>query len=953
MKNLWLVVPLIAIVFMGLSADSSDATGYETYSLTPNGAVVVTYEFDDRWDVYEDQSTLHLLSSNDMAVTGYLISSYSVDGQEITVRITDVCLPNGSYYLTHEAIDTEGRGEEEDVTIACINASGYAPISEYEHVYGDATVGASRLEVDPNGGSGNYVQYVSDGEKVIVPTTNTYSDTSLQPVLLGWVSLKDNSFYAPGSEYLMFGDDKLVAVWGFNDWLTGDHDDGHNFAYRKYFDGENATIHIKQSALYDETDPFGGWYYHWLEPATEANKSSLRLYADVTNLVSGTHHSDSFRIRSDTSSVTFDGIELVFNKLSTCNIDLVIPSTMAKGAYFIELSFENYPVGSAIGMYLIVSDDSDTRNPSVIHGVTFEDFYASGPYGTAIKLPGITDDSPRTQDGWTINKSASEHPVYPFGGCYTIQDSDITLQVHEITDSIIKNSASILAYDCNGGTYTASTYAIAQGTVLGGTFTLIGDNVSKPGYSLLGWNEYGDSTKPIYPVGGRIDADELYIPLKAVWGPESEGVAITLRDPLEDNTRIPITAYSGYDYIFPEFVHAYYTQNGWVTHDYDPVQNPVDDSQAIKVPIRVLGDVLTYYAAYKPAKPTYTVYYISGGSERADVSPPVDGIPVIEAKALGDLGFTSAQNATFVGWAYSSAKKTPDIRPGDSISFVPNGLDQSVTLYAVWSNDASRLNIWFVPGMPGVSGTPTTISVSPYQDTVTYSIPNKIPVCQGFKFVRWTSGGDTAMPSGMKSVTLSGNRTDVFWTAVWETESGATDGLYMLTFRSSVDGYNESFQIRQGGNQSPSKTPMKDCYAFLGWFDEDSKTWWSSSFKISKDTVFTAQYQQVFSIETEDTVLRITVNKNLASDNVTMDVDGKSEMYTGAIPPLDIGEYRSGTVKVTVVTADGTYEATSPYTLKESGGGDEEEKLSIPTPVLIGAGVVAIFGLFVVGRYYL
>lgn len=181
------------------------------------------------------------------------------------------------------------------------------------------------------------------------------------------------------------------------------------------------------------------------------------------------------------------------------------------------------------------------------------------------------------------------------------------------------------------------------------------------------------------------------------------------------------------------------------------------------------------------------------------------GAPSSQTKVYGTILTLSSTRPTrpghtFQGWGTSAGDTTVDYLPGGQY-----GLDQDITLYAIWK--ANTYTVYFNAG----GG-----SVSPTSKTVTYALTYgtlPTPTKQGHTFSGWftSASGGTRITSG-STVTIT---SDTTLYAQWSVND------YILTVNPNGGTWNGSTSIQtftqKYGTAKTISNPTRVGYDFAGW----------------------------------------------------------------------------------------------------------------------------------------
>ena len=849
------------------------------------------------------------------------------------------------------------------ILIACLSvviAFGFVSDDSDAQTYGSDEVGAHKVTFDTNGGSGGYTQYILNGQEIYLPTERAPTGTSADYysritkdgcTLVGWND--HNGTHRPGEKVVITRDTEFRAVWQTHATLDG----------KAIIDvGDSEPSSLNNVGTVWSRDLFGSGI-------------------DVRLMVSEKDDNGSF----ETSGTTKEGgttlkigdVSVTLSFVATGNSENRAPNNLVGMWYYeydidVEVKFHNSKVGIYDVILTIEGNDSlmfsysvvdPTYDPSNIRHLYVDKgegskLYASGPYRTAVKLPGSISN---IQDGWQFTTSDYLNGIVaPIGSGIPLLDKETEVSAHTVSYDTALNLIAVIVYNANGGICSVSnTKPLATVCQQDGYTRLNGVDVSKDGHVLIGWNPSGSASDPLYPISPSgydyyVEDDGSdgwqYVELRAVWV-ESASV-VTVRFNAEDSTQNKTyTVYSGYEYYFPMhgFTHSSdgdeYDFKGWSLTECDP-----GEGIAIPETMFVVSEDTTYYAVFQKREYTYIVHYDNNRGEGTMLDSEETTTERPYNMVLRPCTFLR-NGYNFIGWAETPTSDSPTV-VGDTYLF--SGGSQIVTLYAVWSSEPSStvnrvVAIQFNGNGNDVTSVPSYIHSESGQDVSSYSmrIPTDTPMRAHYQFLGWSTTvsathgqhifhpGDSVTVSfedgtwtlGEGYATMSGHLLDrsvVFVLyAVWTSPTGVDGSMCTVTF---MDGSSviRSIQVHKGKTVSPPNIQPKDGCCVRGWVSEGKV--WDFSAIVMEDMTLRVQTFRIFTVSVDGNEVTVTLDDSIVSKETNVSfTDGHTETIAKRCVHEVSG---NGTVTVTVLLDGRTFTASSPYVLSDNH--DDDSTIMVP-----------------------
>ena len=822
--------------------------------------------------------------------------------------------------------------------------------------YGDEVTGAKLISFDDNGGTGGYSQFVLTGSQYYFPSEYRDNVSRSGYVLMSWETSAHTDKRYPGDVDTAVDNETYFANWQSTSYnstpriigvakehiLTAGHSIQYYENYENYYVEDNEVNDWIRESIYS-IYPFKFVY--------TVTCNGVRSVSEITT-------------RSGVT--TLRGLTLDINDGSIH----IYGNPDAPGVYEISVNLLTKQGGRTEGYYgnrddIIVrwylsAIDNEHDASEMYHVWYGTEYDRSGPYGTAVKLPDAKDTDVTALLGWTV-KVGMTQSVYAIGSSYTIRDGNIRLERSELTyeQIIASGKIGLVAYNANGGYYKGE---FAQLVPTDGYVSLFSGNiVTKSGYTFIGWNESGDPSEPIYPANYVYPIEEKYNELKAVWVQDSYllgTVRMTFTDPIGGTDTI-YTVQRGFTYYAPSllFDHGSYELVGFTTdgsHDYKDT-NEANYPEDTSISVRPLSNT-KYYPVYQLKAYEYNITFwpngADGGKGQMKVTSTDNPIDII-LPSSDEYGFIY-EGYNFAGWSEDRYASVGEYKAGLPITL--SDLKQSAVLFAIWTEEiVTERNTFFIvynPNGSEVTGTPAIQYYVTDDREWETKLSKSAPLRYGYDFKGWATSpdGEPQYRTGaLVSMTLSEverTRTLNLY-AVWEVSS---EPLEQRAFVQFVDerGYFLTKNVIVG-NKITSPDPLKkDRYAFKGWYRGTEA--WDFDSPVMEDMTLKAKYIEVFSIEVDGKSVRITMLAPYTDGKITFSDGTQIQLTyeTSYVHDVD----RSGTVKVEINNADGSYTATSGFEKGAEPSVSEDNTILIVT--YAGIGTVALLGvIFIIRRFIL
>jgi len=144
----------------------------------------------------------------------------------------------------------------------------------------------------------------------------------------------------------------------------------------------------------------------------------------------------------------------------------------------------------------------------------------------------------------------------------------------------------------------------------------------------------------------------------------------------------------------------------------------------------------TIYLVAKRQAVTYSLNYNANGGTGAPSTQSASSTATSYNFTISNT-IPTRSGYTFKGWSTSASSTTPSYATGGTIN-----VTGATTLYAVWQKNASyQARIIFNSNASGetVTGMPSETNLSGTTTSLSYIIPNNVPVRKGYTFKGWSS----------------------------------------------------------------------------------------------------------------------------------------------------------------------------------------------------------------------
>ncbi len=459
----------------------------------------------------------------------------------------------------------------------------------------------------------------------------------------------------------------------------------------------------------------------------------------------------------------------------------------------------NYTANASITLYAVWS-----KNVSY-YTVSYNANGGSGAPSSQTKTEGVSLTLSSTKPtrsgytflGWATSSGATSPSYYP-GGSYT---SNASITLYAVWSKVL--STYTVSYNANGGSGAPSAQTKTEGVAL----TLSSTTPFRSGYSFLGWGTSASSTSPSYSAGGTYTANAS-ITLYAVWSKNTSYYTVSYSSnggsgaPMSQTKTedVPLTLSN------TKPTRSGYTFLGWGTSSSatSPSYYPGGTYTA--------NASITLYAVWSKVLSTYTVSYnANGGSGAPSAQTKTEGVALTLSSTVP---FRSGYS--FLGWGTSSSASSPSYSAGDRYT-----TDASITLYAVWSKNASYYTVSYSSN--GGSGAPLSQTKT---ENVPLTLSSQQPTRSGYTFLGWGRSSGASSPAYYPGGTYTANASITLY-AIWQKNVS----YYTVSYNANGGTGAPSSQTKTEGVALTlsSTTPYRSGYSFLGWGTSSSASYPSYS----------------------------------------------------------------------------------------------------------------------------
>ena len=280
--------------------------------------------------------------------------------------------------------------------------------------------------------------------------------------------------------------------------------------------------------------------------------------------------------------------------------------------------------------------------------------------------------------GWSLKSNASD-AVYSNGQNVKnlAEESDAIITLY----AVWKPNSYVVKYDANGGRGSMDTSNHTYDTE-----NLLSNNAfEREGYQFEGWSTSSNATSTTYTDSQSIknlsSDDGDTITLYAVWKVNSYTIRYDANGGSGTTNNSEHTYDTAKGLTNNGFSKVGYTFVGWGTSS-SATQATYTNGQSVKNLTSKNKDTITLYALWKAN--TYTIQYnANGGSGSMGAS----SYTYNEAKALAGNNFKRT-GYSFLGWSTSSSATQATYSNGQSVKNLASNNGSTVTLYAVWKENA-------------------------------------------------------------------------------------------------------------------------------------------------------------------------------------------------------------------------------------------------------------------------
>lgn len=412
----------------------------------------------------------------------------------------------------------------------------------------------------------------------------------------------------------------------------------------------------------------------------------------------------------------------------------------------------------------------------------------------------------KTKDNkYYITLELSENAKENYVECLDLLPENNTVEVYPVTLSSnnIERYLTVLYQDSNKDTVfriNSNEYTGDWPAAIGNIAYAEASDVSRDGYTLMGWNYVLDKTGSVDGESELSeDTEDTTLTCTPVWGGTisfdaqyPEGNADKTFDDVVKTTGDSITLTKGLTDDTGRHVFL-----GWSTSS-TATEPDYTDTYTVE------GDT-TLYGVWGPASYTLTWEDYSDG---VDFEPQTYSEEVLEyGSSIALPSDPVKEGYTFLGWngygsVYADVDMSGRYKYGDKFSYTMPAHDAKMSAY--WEINSYTVTY---DGNGTSTGVPTGSKEVTYHDTVTVS--SMEPVRSGYVFSGW-SDGTTVYSSG---ATFQMPASDVTLTAQW------TPNQHNVIYdgNGASSGVPDSQKADYNSSVTVGEEPIKDGYKFVGW----------------------------------------------------------------------------------------------------------------------------------------
>ena len=537
------------------------------------------------------------------------------------------------------------------------------------------------VSFNADGGSGTIPsQQVQSGNSITLPSEG-FAKSGFY--LSGW-KLSDGTTFALGETVRVTQDLSLTAVWspipsGSDAGAPSQVDVGSTYLYRPIVNQQLST----------------GSSSNWIPfiaLMVESPASGYHLVSNCPDWMEVTYNSQNFTIRSKSA--------LTVSDVGAHNITMQVwRNTIVHGD---EMRGE-------VTWVVTVTDPSSSQRFTV-------SFDPNGGTGTqpslepvqvnnVVTLPGFAQlgySRPGyTQVGWQGIDEYGRTAVYFLNSTYTVT-RDITLDAYWVPNP------NIVILEANGGVGSIDPYIAYTGS----TITLPTHGITRPGYTLAGWQPYQGSS--VYAKGFMMDVEGA-VRLQAYWIPDGVTVSNVVFNNNGGTGYLTQDVLPGASVFLPKY--------GFTSADGQPLigWSSIASGGTVLGPLseQTIGESKVFYAVYQQSAPvpipTHTVVFSAG-----------EGVGSYLPQTVTDGGTVSRPGADptragylFLGWGVLGGPSSWDFS---------SPVTESMVLIAQWDlhftlqTDGTEITLTFAPNYAGSNNTVDWGDGSPTQEVFSVSV---------------------------------------------------------------------------------------------------------------------------------------------------------------------------------------------------------------------------------------
>lgn len=368
-----------------------------------------------------------------------------------------------------------------------------------------------------------------------------------------------------------------------------------------------------------------------------------------------------------------------------------------------------------------------------------------------------------------------------------------------------------IKFNSNGGTGSMSNMSNLE---YNSSYNLATNNFTYKGHTFVGWNRDSSATTAQYTNGQAISnlstTDGEVVNLFAIWTPNNYTIRFNNNGGTGDMADLPMTYGSSKNLTTNSFTRTGYTFKGWATSDSSTTVKYNDGAEVNNV-TDVANAVVNLYAVWTPIK--YSIHFDSNGGSGSMNN--MTNLEYDKAYTLTANNFTKT-NYAFAGWSKNPDATTAEYGNRDSVQNLTVTDGDTVTLYAVWSNNVYTIRF------NSNNGENQTHSVTVEKDK-SYRLDSNPFTYEGHTFQNWNTAQDgtgTAHNAGGTVTNLAGIGETIDLYAMWNVNT------YKITFNKNGGGGSmPNMTLSYGESKALNANQFtRSGYTFTGWARTNTDT---------------------------------------------------------------------------------------------------------------------------------